>query len=930
MNNIFTQFFSRNDRSRSITKIDVSLKRSDANKLRAATALNMCTASVSEIIAKNNLVAMEQEYNAILNNLNIESIIKDEALLKVMRKLLDTISFFRLSDMERRRLQVRHERKVNGAVMDKLLSGGSSLIVCVGNPIALAATAAVVGVSMYANKRKDDAKELEKFEDKMWELERAAVEQLHALRVELFECAWRLSDAYEFKDEWRLTETQIDWYNEAKSEYDPFLRFAKLNQRREDFSVYPQFWYELGSAALEITQLPLKTVSDDEIEKTSREEIRKRYLNEAKSCFGKYIECDSHLLRQDFFSADARLKYISIVKEERGGWAAALLEDGDKLMSVRRLAMDNSELLLKIAMIYGAAFVELKAKEERESEDGSPALSDAESEVRVEWYKQAVSCLEILVMREAMLPVSSVLLTALQKMNGDKVAYDRISRIKNCMRNQRIVLVEYDSDKDVSETIKGEIEEFRKKEVASVKTLFARAYAMILQLADPAFNVVEDEQRKVLQKWATDTKDFQKGMVQLWEMLKGEFNTFFIFVGREYEKCPDADNKLVNIAKRLNDVFAKEMNVGKPGRPDEIASAVVRITSLIRREFIEKMDGFVEEFNGEGSGKVPAEEFRGSLSFFIDSVCSRKNLVGINKDARSYDACRLDYFTGVESQDSECDEKDEWEPSLFGVDKEYTQDGVVIGFKSIEHAECIERLIDKKLSYKITFTEASTTREMCRLVEECMNLLEFKYKDCNASVRDCRSKRSCGGLLNKVGHLFSNGGKKIYNITNNRDFIITIYDNYIDVSYQRVSEKESIMPIAFLAPGALGREMKRLLNSPISKGSPEYGRLCEAFARTMNMQFADMVSTFKDIKPKLGDKQVKKQRAKLKKRFEKAMGALCKKTDGSHIWAVREQVANLISDLRSGKIKLDIVSCGLLEDGDIQVPQLQHKDESLK
>lgn len=929
MNNIISQLFSRNDKSRSITKIDASLKRSDANKLRAATALNMCMASVSEVIAKNNLVAMEHEYNAILNNLNMESIIKDEALLKVMRKLLDTISFFRLNDMERKRLEERHERKMGGAVLDNLLSGGTSLIVCVGNPITLATTAAVVGASMYANKRKEDAKEREKFEDKMWELERSAIEQLHALRVELFECAWRLSDAYEFKDEWRLTEKQIDWYNEAKSEYDPFLRFAKLNQRREDFSIYPQYWYELGSAALEITQLPVKDVDcEDNIKKARHEEIIKSYLDEAKSCFGKYIDCDPKLLRQDFFSADARIKYISIVKEETGGWASALLAEGDKLASVRRLALDNSELLLKVAMIYAAAFIELKAKTEKSPVDGSAALSDAESDIVVDWYKQAVSCLEVLVMRESMLPVSSVLLSALQKINDDKVAYEHICRIKDSARNNKIILVDYDSEHNIAETVKKAIEEYSKKSVVAIKTLLSRSYGMILQLAEPAFNVSEDEQRKVLQKWASDTKDFNVGMLQLWELLKGEFNTFFIFVGREYGKCPAAEKQLEKIAKELNDIFTKEMEVDKPGRPDEKASAVVRVMDHIRREFICKMNDFVETFNGDGDDKVSAEEFRGSLSFYIDSVCSRKSIININKDSRSYDACRLDYFRGIEPQTLEEDETDRWEPSLFGADREYTQDGLVFEFAKIDHAEYIERLIEKRLSYRVTFNEASSPSELRRLVEECMNLLILKYNNCNASVRDLRSKKSCGGFWKKTGNFFAKCGKKMYNITNNRDYIIEINDDRIDVTYQRVNDNESVMPIALLSHQALEREVKRLLNSSIVKGSLEYNRLCEAFVRTVDEEFKDMVSEFATIKAKLNDKQVAKQRAKIMKRFVKAIGAFCKKANGRHLWAAKELTCNLLGDVHSGQLKLDIVSRNVIDDSGLTAAQLEFKDRS--
>ena len=48
-------------------------KISDKEKLMAAYALNLCTVSVSQIVDYSDLVILEQEYEAILNNLNLEN-----------------------------------------------------------------------------------------------------------------------------------------------------------------------------------------------------------------------------------------------------------------------------------------------------------------------------------------------------------------------------------------------------------------------------------------------------------------------------------------------------------------------------------------------------------------------------------------------------------------------------------------------------------------------------------------------------------------------------------------------------------------------------------------------------------------------------------------------------------------------------------------
>ena len=70
-------------------------KHSEIEKMTAAYVLNICNVSVSQIIEYNDLYVLEQEYEAILNNLNLKKIPKDEALLRILTELLNTITFFR-------------------------------------------------------------------------------------------------------------------------------------------------------------------------------------------------------------------------------------------------------------------------------------------------------------------------------------------------------------------------------------------------------------------------------------------------------------------------------------------------------------------------------------------------------------------------------------------------------------------------------------------------------------------------------------------------------------------------------------------------------------------------------------------------------------------------------------------------------------------
>ena len=105
-------------------------------KIRAAYALNLCTVSVSQIVDYKDVHILEQEYETILNNLNLEHIPKDEALLSILRQLLDTITFFRIQEEEKKFIEKEYQQKMKNAIWAAVPNLG--LIVAGGNPISMA------------------------------------------------------------------------------------------------------------------------------------------------------------------------------------------------------------------------------------------------------------------------------------------------------------------------------------------------------------------------------------------------------------------------------------------------------------------------------------------------------------------------------------------------------------------------------------------------------------------------------------------------------------------------------------------------------------------------------------------------------------------------------------------------------------------------
>lgn len=285
-------------------------------KWKAAYALNLCTVSISQIIEYNDLRFMDKEYDNILNNLNLEMMPKDEALLDVLKQILDVITFFKIQDKERQLLDKEYQQKMKDAIWSAapnpsvIMSGGS------GGWIGLAVTAAISVGTGYMNYRKEKAKIGLEQERKEWELERSLMEQLHGLRRQLFETSWRLADEYKFSDNLRLTERQIKQFNEMLQDDDSLRQYYRLEYVKDQYQAYPPFLYYLGSAALNVAK---KFEYDDS--------VSKQYLEKANAHFDEFFEkikVQNKLLREDPVVAQCAFEYIATIE----------LKDSKKLLTI--------------------------------------------------------------------------------------------------------------------------------------------------------------------------------------------------------------------------------------------------------------------------------------------------------------------------------------------------------------------------------------------------------------------------------------------------------------------------------------------------------------------------------------------------------------------------------------------------------------------
>ncbi|MCR5247631.1 MAG: hypothetical protein K6E14_07590 [Paludibacteraceae bacterium] len=290
----------------------------DEEKLRAAYALNMCTVSVSQIVDYNDSYILEQEYDAILNNLNLKEMPKDEALLRIITELLNTITFFRIQEIKKQQIEKKYNQRMKNAIWSAV---PSLSVVVSGNPVAIAMSLATQIGTGYMNYRKEKNSAKADKEDADIQLEITAIEQLNSLKRELFTTAWRLADEYDFDDEWRITEKQIKQYNEILMDTDDLRKYARLESVADRFVAYPPFWYFYGHTANYIAEMAKNRIdqnerdSDDAILAYSKDRaIVKQYSSLAKEHFEHYYKlCENNILREDQMTASFALEYLDLL-----------------------------------------------------------------------------------------------------------------------------------------------------------------------------------------------------------------------------------------------------------------------------------------------------------------------------------------------------------------------------------------------------------------------------------------------------------------------------------------------------------------------------------------------------------------------------------------------------------------------------------------
>ena len=286
-----------------------------------AYAYNLCVVLSKQIIDYDDKYYLQQVYNEILNNINLENFPKDEALCDALKSLLTTLGCIDDISDQKEAIEAKYQRQKKNALWSAVPS--PSIILTGGTPAGIALNSFLaVGTSFMNYKRTMGSIEEDKIDNTL-KLEKQRKEALKANRLRLFQSAWQLSADHPIPDSLRLSENDVDRYNEVLKDTDMRRRYDRLEDMSDRFNAYPPFWFNLGETARE-----LYYEFDDE-----------SYRNKALDAFEQFEKIHFVFLRQDIFAASCAISHISLLDSDK---------DSNKIKSLLEKAIlfsrDNYDL----------------------------------------------------------------------------------------------------------------------------------------------------------------------------------------------------------------------------------------------------------------------------------------------------------------------------------------------------------------------------------------------------------------------------------------------------------------------------------------------------------------------------------------------------------------------------------------------------------
>jgi len=249
--------------------------------------INLATVSIGKIINTEDRIILDLEYNNIINNLKFEKVRgKEESIediIKLYRKIMDTITKFKLSDEERQRFLNQFEKEKHRAIWKSI--GGMRAYGATPGTFLFSLVQA--GVSAYFNYRDFQADLKNELDEKLWKLHKDNIESINELWGEWLN-SWKISNVYNFDSKGLavIREGTIKDYLQAEQEQDinkSLTLFQDLERNSKFIQSYPPFWLSYAM----------------KLDKAYAEYKDKKYKEKREECLDKFFKFHRDILAKD-------------------------------------------------------------------------------------------------------------------------------------------------------------------------------------------------------------------------------------------------------------------------------------------------------------------------------------------------------------------------------------------------------------------------------------------------------------------------------------------------------------------------------------------------------------------------------------------------------------------------------------------------------
>lgn len=260
-------------------------------QLQVLQALNQIAVSLTHIITYNDKVVLDQEYNTIINNLNLSKI-PDADIITLLQELMDLLTSSKIQDRDRAYLARSYDQNVQQELRKRMRSRilETDLLI---NPYTSILNAMLNVGSFYFNYRDKMEDYKKEREQAFWKIDTNTLQGLNNFYKKLLKYSWDLMRRYHLPDEWRLDEKQLSDYTAILKEPDLGVRYRKLERIESSFQKFPPYWYYRGQAAREIGN-----------------------NKEALHCFNQFQNIHQGILRRDPYAASTAMCKTMLTAEQ--------------------------------------------------------------------------------------------------------------------------------------------------------------------------------------------------------------------------------------------------------------------------------------------------------------------------------------------------------------------------------------------------------------------------------------------------------------------------------------------------------------------------------------------------------------------------------------------------------------------------------------